>query len=95
MIWNIVEVGPCLSTSKRLSVAGNRTIPEAAEILISQSVDSESLHHLQFSPFASIMPSPAKEDPKERTQNRDKQQNSLLNSVEKKKGSSRKRTLEV
>jgi hypothetical protein len=41
------------------------------------------------------MPSPAEEDPKARTQNGDKQQNSLLNSVEKKKDSSRKRTLEV
>jgi hypothetical protein len=76
-------------------IAGNRTIPGASEIPISQVVASESLHHLQFSPFALVMPSPAKEDPKTRTQNRDKQQNSLLNSVEKKKDSSRKRTLEV
>jgi len=76
-------------------IAGNRTIPGASEIPISQSVASETLHHLQFSPFASVIPSPAKEDPKTRTQNRDKQQNSLLNSVKKKKDSSRKRTLEV
>jgi hypothetical protein len=78
-----------------VSVAGNRTILGASEIPISQSLDSESFHHLQFSLFASIMPSPAKENPKERTQNTDKQRNSLLKSVEKKKNSSRKGTLEV
>jgi hypothetical protein len=77
-----------------VSVAGNRTIPEASEIPISHSVASESLHHLQFSPFASITPSPGKE-PKARTQNRDKQQNVFLNSAEKKKNSSRKRTIKV
>jgi hypothetical protein len=86
----IVEVGPCLSTSKLVPIVGNRTVPGALEISISQSVASESLHHLQFTSFVSIMPSPAKEDPKAITQNRYKQQNSLLNSVEKKKDSSRK-----
>jgi len=68
-----------------VSVAGNRPVPGVSEIPISQLVASESLHHLQFSPFASIVPLPAKEDLKARTQYTDKQQNSLIASVEKRR----------